>query len=196
MRAGRGNRRLAHPREQVLAAALAMISEQGLAALTMAGLGARLGTSGGHLLYYFGTKNKLLLETLRWSEDSYTVRREEIVHGTADLREGFVAFADLYLPEHGADPRWQLWLELWARAPYDEALARGQWELDTPWREGLARLLDRCLRDAHPDRVRSWIDRTLAMLDGFSLAVATGAPVERAHVLDLLAAHADELAAS
>lgn len=196
MSSGRVNRRLEQPHERVLAAALEMISEQGLSALTMASLGARLGTSGGHLLYYFGTKDHLLLETLRWSEDSYTARRDAIVAGTQDLDASFDAFVDLYLPEHPSDPRWLLWLELWARAPYDATLATGQWELEAPWRTALGQVLERCLgaRRARSAATAAWVDGTLAMLDGFSIAVVTGAPVERDAVRANLAGRVRDLA--
>lgn len=44
------------------------IAERGLDGLTMAGLGRQVGMSSGHLLYYFRTKDELLLQTLEWSE--------------------------------------------------------------------------------------------------------------------------------
>lgn len=47
------------------------IAEDGLAALTMSALAKRLGTSGGHILYYFGSKDRLLLEVLGWSERAH-----------------------------------------------------------------------------------------------------------------------------
>lgn len=199
MSKARVNRRLEQPRERVLATALDMISEGGLSALTMAALGARLGTSGGHLLYYFGTKDQLLLETLRWSEDSYAGRREAIASGSGgagdDLVAGLDAFVDLYLPEHPSDPRWLLWLELWARAPYDAELARGQWELEAPWRADLACILERCLgaEAASSPEVAVWVDGTLAMLDGFSIAVVTGAPVDRDAARRILVDRAGQL---
>ncbi|MGB8944903.1 MAG: helix-turn-helix domain-containing protein, partial [Streptomyces sp.] len=45
-----------------------MIAERGLEKLTMAALGREVGMSSGHLLYYFRTKDELLLRTLEWSE--------------------------------------------------------------------------------------------------------------------------------
>ncbi|HEX5988035.1 MAG TPA: TetR/AcrR family transcriptional regulator [Nocardioides sp.] len=188
MSSTRVNRRLEQPRERVLAATLEMIAEGGLSALTMAALGKRLGTSGGHLLYYFGTKDKLLLETLRWSEDSYTEQRGAIAAGTADLAESLDAFFDLYLPQHPADPRWLLWLELWARAPYDAELAAGEWELEQPWRADLHRILTRCLGEERAREITesTWVDGTIAMLDGFAIAVVTGAPIERKYAQQVL----------
>ncbi|WP_370290007.1 TetR/AcrR family transcriptional regulator [Nocardioides sp.] len=175
----RSNRRLEQPREQVLAATLDLIAEQGLAGVTMARLAERLGTSGGHLLYYFGTRDGLLLETLRWSEQRYAVEREPVL-AAAEARTGtegddpdaVVAFAEVYLPLDRADPRWLLWLELWARAPYDDDLAAAQRELDDLWHDDLVRLLGRVLPDlADPAGVST---RLRAMWDGFAIAIING----------------------
>lgn len=170
------NRRLAQPREQVLAAAVEMIAEHGLATLTMARLAERLGTSGGHLLYYFGTRDGLLLETLRWSEENYAAER-------APIRDDVLAFAAVYLPLDRRDPRWLLWLELWARAPYDEAMAQAQRDLDDAWHVDLVAVL----AAAHPtlaDPV-AVSQRLRAMWDGFAIAIINGGGRElRTEVLE------------
>ncbi|RAS31056.1 TetR family transcriptional regulator [Streptomyces avidinii] len=54
-------RNIAPPREDVLAAVMGTVAERGLDGLTMAGLGREVGMSSGHLLYYFRTKDELLL---------------------------------------------------------------------------------------------------------------------------------------
>lgn len=172
----RSNRRLERPREQVLATTLEMVAEQGLAKVTMASLAARLGTSGGHLLYYFGTRNGLLLETLRWSENAYAAQRAPILEkaekdgsGGADA---LVSFTDVYLALDERDPRWLLWLELWARAPYDAELAAAQHALDDEWHADLVRLLAAALPEV-PDR-EAVSERLRAMWDGFSIGIVTG----------------------
>jgi AcrR family transcriptional regulator len=175
----RSNRRLERPREQVLAATLEMVAEEGLAKVTMASLAARLGTSGGHLLYYFGTRNGLLLETLRWSEHEYALQRAPILEAAAQRPHeapadvaAAVSFADVYLALDQRDPRWLLWLELWARAPYDQELAAAQRAIDDDWHADLVRLLADTLphlsdRDGVSERLR-------AMWDGFSIGIVTG----------------------
>ena len=191
---GGSNRRLEQPRETTLAAALELIGERGLAGMTMAALGARLGTSGGHLLYYFGSKDQLLLETLRWSEEGYGEQRAALLRRPADV-DAVVAFADLFLPAHGDDERWLLWLELWARAPYDETLAAAQRELDAVWRRHLEAVLEAGVATGafRADGLGSWTERYLAMLDGFSISIVTGAPVTREAVLGHARAAAGEL---
>ncbi|MBC7275862.1 TetR/AcrR family transcriptional regulator [Nocardioides sp.] len=172
----RSNRRLERPREQVLAATLEMVAEEGLAKVTMASLAARLGTSGGHLLYYFGTRNGLLLETLRWSESEYAAQRapilEKVEQDGAGGVDALLSFTDVYLALDERDPRWLLWLELWARAPYDAELAAAQRAMDDDWHADLVRLFAAALpqvpgREALSERLR-------AMWDGFSIGIVTG----------------------
>ena len=175
MARARPNRRMDRPREQVLAAALAMIGEQGLGTVTMASLAARLGTSGGHLLYYFGTRDGLLLETLRWSEQEYAVERapraDRAAAGAGTLAT-LLEFSQVYLPIDDRDPRWLLWLELWARAPYDPELAAAQRELDDTWHRDLVVLLSACLPAVgDPDGVS---ERLRAMWDGFAISIVNG----------------------
>lgn len=176
----RTHRRLEQPREQVLATTLDLIAEQGLAGVTMARLAERLGTSGGHLLYYFGTRDGLLLETLRWSEQRYAVEREPVLAAALagegasreDAEVDLLAFAEVYLPVDAGDPRWLLWVELWARAPYDADLAAAQRELDDEWHTDLTRLLAHLRPDlADPAGVST---RLRAMWDGFAVAIVCG----------------------
>jgi AcrR family transcriptional regulator len=165
------------PREQVLTAALEMIGEHGLGKLTVASLAARLGTSGGHLLYYFKTRDGLLLETLRWSEAAFAEQRAPIVERAAGRTQrpdvgAVVDFADVYLAIDEGDPRWQLWLELWARAPYQPELAEAQREIDASWHVDLVALLRDALPD-HPDH-EGTSERLRAMWDGLSVGIVTG----------------------
>ncbi|NRQ33616.1 TetR family transcriptional regulator [Nonomuraea sp. NN258] len=181
--------RLERPREQMLEAAMAAITEHGLAQLTMAALARRLGTSGGHLLYYFGSKDHMLLETLKWSEERLAVRRDALLALDAPLPARLRAYVDLYLPVGPNDPRWVLWVEVWSRTLAVPELRDAQVELDRSWHRALVALLSRPEAESLSVRVR-------AMLDGFSTQLVVGVPgVEReaviAHALDLLGAGED-----
>jgi AcrR family transcriptional regulator len=178
VRVARQNRRMERPREQVLTTALDMVAEHGLGKLTMASLAARLGTSGGHLLYYFKTRDGLLLETLRWSEAAYAEQRAPVVeNASTTARErpdvaAVVDFADVYLAIDEKDPRWQLWLELWARAPYHPELAEAQREIDASWHVDLVSLLRAALPGRQDHEGTS--ERLRAMWDGLSVGIVTG----------------------
>ncbi|MFD0394886.1 TetR/AcrR family transcriptional regulator [Streptomyces nogalater] len=172
--AGRA-RRNAPPREEVLAAAMDMIAERGLEKLTMAGLGREVGMSSGHLLYYFRSKDELLLQTLEWSEGLGT-ERGRLLAGPGTARERLEAYVDLYVPEGHRDPHWTLWLEVWNRSQNadDDARAR-QAAIEGAWHRDLVALIAEGSRGGVPgvdaDRFAT---RTRALLDGFSIHVAIG----------------------
>ncbi|MFE7133638.1 TetR/AcrR family transcriptional regulator [Streptomyces sp. NPDC057638] len=185
-------RNVAPPRESVLAAAMATIAERGLDGLTMAGLGREVGMSSGHLLYYFRTKDELLLRTLEWSEERLGARRGELLSRQDPAAARLTAYAELYLPDGPRDPHWTLWLEVWQRSQSagDDARAR-QAAIERAWHRDLAALLAEGVsrgefRRLDPDRAAT---RLRALLDGFSVHVTVGLPgLTRAHAL----AHLDE----
>ncbi len=135
-------RNIAPPRESVLAAAMATIAERGLDGLTMAGLGREVGMSSGHLLYYFRTKDELLLRTLEWSEGRLGAERSALLSRQAPTAERLDAYVDLYVPDGPRDPHWTLWLEVWNRSQNadDEARAR-QAAIEGAWHRDLVALL-------------------------------------------------------
>ncbi|GAA1069013.1 TetR/AcrR family transcriptional regulator [Kitasatospora nipponensis] len=175
-------RRPARPREEVLAAAMAAIAEHGLARLTMAGLGKQLQMSAGHLLYYFGSKDQLLLETLRWSEEQLGVRRRAVLAATGlTAWERFAAYADLYLPDGPGDPRWILWVEVWGRSPASAEIRQGQLEIEAPWQADLEALIRDGAAEGTfaPGPAGERAVQVRAVLDGFSVPLAIGLPQVR-----------------
>lgn len=168
----------APPREDVLAAAMATIAARGLDGLTMAGLGREVGMSSGHLLYYFRTKDELLLRTLEWSEDRLGAERRALLTEPGTARERLDAYIGLYLPTGHRDPHWTLWLEVWGRSQNadDDARAR-QAAIEGPgtgtWWRCSPRGLAGEFRAVDADRFAT---RLRALLDGFSVHVTVGIP--------------------
>ncbi|WP_420079502.1 TetR/AcrR family transcriptional regulator [Streptomyces sp. JL4002] len=191
----RAARRNAPPREDVLAAAMATIAERGLEGLTMAGLGREVGMSSGHLLYYFRSKDELLLQTLEWSEAALGGERRALLSRRGPVAERLRAYVDLYVPTRPRDPHWTLWLEVWNRSqnagPQErerQAAIEGAWHRDLValLAEGISRGE---LRPVDAERVAT---RIRALLDGFSIQLAVGLPtLDRtailAHVHEFLA---------
>ncbi|MER6784525.1 TetR/AcrR family transcriptional regulator [Streptomyces sp. NPDC000658] len=172
-------RRNAPPREDVLAAAMGMIAERGLEKLTMAALGREVGMSSGHLLYYFHSKDELLLRTLEWSEGRLGAERARLLARAAPARERLDAYVGLYIPDGPRDPHWTLWLEVWNRSQNaaDDTDARDrQAAIEGAWHRDLVALLAEGIsrgefRRVDPDRFAA---RLRALLDGFSIHVAVG----------------------
>ncbi|MCY0920112.1 TetR/AcrR family transcriptional regulator [Streptomyces sp. H27-G5] len=163
--------------ERMLEEAMAAIAEDGLATLTMSALAERLGTSGGHILYYFGSKDRLLLEALRWSETQLTAERTELLGRRLTAHRKLALFVELYLPRGPRDPRWTLWIELWARTPSNEPLQAAQREIDDGWQRDLEALLDKGVRQgrfAADLDVPARASELLALLDGLSTRVVLG----------------------
>ncbi|MEV8456332.1 TetR/AcrR family transcriptional regulator [Streptomyces sp. NPDC052095] len=164
-------------RERMLEEAMTAIAEDGLASLTMSALAKRLGTSGGHILYYFGSKDRLLLEVLSWSENALAEERRTLLAGRAGAGRKLDLFLELYLPRGPRDPRWTLWIELWARTASNEPLRQAQAEIDRGWQEDLETLLAQGVRqgrfaaDLDP---AARADELLALLDGLSTRVVLG----------------------
>ncbi|MFI1935790.1 TetR/AcrR family transcriptional regulator [Streptomyces purpureus] len=163
--------------ERMLEEAMSAIAEDGLAALTMSALAERLGTSGGHILYYFGSKDRLLLEALRWSEAALTEERKALLARRVTAERKLDLFLELYLPRGPRDPRWTLWIELWARTPANEELRQAQEEMDLGWQQDLEALLARGVdagRFARDLDVPARASELLALLDGLSTRVVLG----------------------
>ncbi len=178
----------APPREDVLVAAMEMIAERGLEKLTMAALGRAVGMSSGHLLYYFHSKDELLLQTLEWSEGRLGAERGRLLtRASATVRERLDAYVDLYVPDGHRDPHWTLWLEVWNRSQNADDGARDrQAAIEGAWHRDLVALLAEGVsrgefRPVDPDRFAA---RLRALLDGFSIHVAIGLRgTDRAQVL-------------
>ncbi|WP_406384214.1 TetR/AcrR family transcriptional regulator [Streptomyces sp. NBC_01618] len=189
-------RNTAPPREDVLAAAMATIAERGLDGLTMAGLGRDVSMSSGHLLYYFRTKDELLLQTLEWSEGRLGVARRELLARQTSVRERLDAYVDLYIPDGHRDPHWTLWLEVWNRSQNADADARArQAAIEGAWHRDLVALLAEGgsrgeFRAVDADRFAT---RLRALLDGFSIHVAIGLPgTDRGRILTHVREFLDE----
>jgi AcrR family transcriptional regulator len=118
---------------RVLDAALEVIAERGLAATRISDIAERAGMSAGHVLYYFRTKDLLLMEALRHVEDRM---HTDVSHALALVPPGpqrLRRLLELNLPDGRADPGWTLWLEAWTLAPHDDTIRALVRELEERW---------------------------------------------------------------
>ncbi|MEU6315017.1 TetR/AcrR family transcriptional regulator [Streptomyces sp. NPDC047014] len=183
----RAARKNAPPREDVLAAAMATIAERGLDGLTMAGLGREVGMSSGHLLYYFRSKDELLLQTLEWSEAALGGERRALLARRGPVAERLRAYVDLYVPTRPRDPHWTLWLEVWNRSQNAGPAERErQAAIEGAWHRDLVALLAEGISrgEFRPVDAERTATRVRALLDGFSIQLAVGLPtLDRAAIL-------------
>jgi AcrR family transcriptional regulator len=125
-------------REQMLRAALDVIAERGYAESRIADVAERAGTSPALVIYYFKTKDQLLTEAIRFSEDSWYeagTRRMAAIPTAAGKLEEIVAMS--FLPEEDTEPTssWALWLDLWAQSVRHPEVAGVRQKFDERWRD-------------------------------------------------------------
>src|SRR2546430_12709099 len=92
-------------REQMLRAALEVIDERGYPETRIADVAERAGTSPALVIYYFKTKNQLLTEAIRYSEDRWYetgTSRMAAIDTAAGRLEELVAMT--CLPEADTEP--------------------------------------------------------------------------------------------
>lgn len=125
-------------REQMLRAALAVISERGYPDTRIADVADRAGISPALVIYYFKTRDRLLTEAIRYAEDGWyadSQRRMEALPTAAGRLEELVAMS--CLPEDDVEPHssWLLWLDFWAQAARNPEVASVRQNSDERWRE-------------------------------------------------------------
>lgn len=118
-----------HSREAILAAALEVAQEVGLAEVTYRLVGKRCGIPDRTVVYYFPTKNDLLIAVLEAVERKVREPMLELV-GDRDLTVG-QAVSGMWtaLATAEVDPLFRIYIELFGlaaarRPPYDELIAR------------------------------------------------------------------------
>ncbi|MEI7743387.1 MAG: TetR/AcrR family transcriptional regulator [Chloroflexota bacterium] len=110
-------------RDSVMRCAREAIASDGIGNVRLEDIAHRAGMSVGHVMYYFGTRDRLLLETLAWSETrELALLEEELAREPSRVRRA-ERFVERYLPQQPRDARWGMWFELvtTAGAPVLEA---------------------------------------------------------------------------
>jgi AcrR family transcriptional regulator len=136
-------------RTQMLEAAMEVIADRGLCDTRIADVAERAGSSPALVVYYFGTKEKLLTEALAYAEDLFYIEAFRELTGIEGASERLVRLIELACPpvvRREADEYWTLWVELWSRALRNDEAARKREALERRWRRVRA-VRPRALRD-------------------------------------------------
>ena len=179
-------------RPQILAAAAEVIAERGLAKTRIADVAERAETSSPAVLYWFGTKSKLLtaalMEDERRFDELMAERLESLDSPSAKLREVFGICAE--------DADWTLWLELWTRALHDEPMREAERQVERRWRAMLTEVIEEGRRTGEftTDSAESAALAIGAMIDGLAVQVTIRDPsVSRERMLEVCVASAETL---
>jgi AcrR family transcriptional regulator len=168
-------------REQMLRAALEVIIERGYAETRIADVAERTGTSPALVIYYFKTRDQLLTEAIRYSDDTWYA---EFLRRMAEIPTAAGRLAQLIamnsLP--GTDPEpgsyWTLWLDLWAFSPRSPGVAAVRQKSDERWRDAI-RSIVLAGQEAGEFEAVSADDFTItlaSLLDGLAIQIALDDP--------------------
>lgn len=165
-------------RIEMLRAAAELICERGFGDTRIADVAKRAGVSSALVIYYFGTRDRLLVDALRYSEESGYEAAERMLAEIPSLHDRLsflikwtcVPEADNEMP--GA---WGLWFDLWAQAFRHDEVKAGRVELDARWRSMIADAVRSADLDADVDP-RVFALEFSALLDGLSIQVALDDP--------------------
>jgi AcrR family transcriptional regulator len=196
-----GRRRLSEARRiQILDAAAQVIGRRGLCETRIADIASVAGTSSALVLYYFGSKDRLLAEALTYADERFYDETVEGLSKVGAARDRLVRLIDLSCPYERAGDRldtWVLWLELWNRAPRDADVAASRHRLDRRWRDAIADIV----RDGIGSGEFQAVDaddfalRFASLVDGLAIQVVLDDPdVPRSRMLEVcLRVAGDEL---
>jgi len=159
-------------RDRILKAAVELITEAGIDQVRVAEIGRRANMSSGQVMYYFTSKEHILLETLAWQDHQDLLRTRaalQKINGAWRQLERYIYY---YLPVGPSDPGWILWMEAWARSPHNRQVTQFLEELLAFWRDDLAAIVARGVEEgafAAPFSPDDFTLRFTALLDGLAI---------------------------
>jgi len=169
-----------------------VIAERGLAKTRIADVAERAETSSPAVLYWFGTKNKLLTAALhedeRLFDELVAERLEGLDSPAAKLRELFEICAE--------DANWTLWLELWTKSLHDEPMREAERQVEGRWRALLTEVIEagRSTGEFTTDSAENAALAIGAMIDGLAVQVTIEDPaVSRERMLAICVSTAETL---
>jgi AcrR family transcriptional regulator len=164
-------------RIEMLRAAAELICERGFGDTRIADVAKRAGVSSALVIYYFGTRDRLLVDALRYSEESFYEAAEQMLAEVPSLRERLSLLIQWTCVPEGAGEipgAWGLWFDLWAQAFRHDEIKAGRAELDARWRTMIIDALDSSDLSARDKRMFAL--EFSALLDGLSIQVALEDP--------------------
>lgn len=171
-------------RIEMLRAAAELICERGFGETRIADVAKRAGVSSALVIYYFGTRDRLLVDALRFSEGSFYEAAEKMLAEVPSLRERLSLLIKwTCVPEGDGENEipgaWGLWFDLWAQAFRHAEVKVGRVEADARWRKMIVDAVKSGMEAAelHTDiDARMFALEFAALLDGLSIQVALDDP--------------------
>jgi AcrR family transcriptional regulator len=184
-------------RPQILAASASVIATRGITGLRLADVADEAGVSVGTVQHYFGTRERLLMETFRYETNRAVERWFRAADNGTSAWQRILALVDIVLDEATFRERWTRWLQFWAVYARDARRRRMMGEIYEQWREPFRAVIQEGVASGEfrpAWSVEDAVDRVVALFDGLALQVlleAPGASIERMRELLVVSLAAD-----
>lgn len=168
-------------RTQILAAAAEHIAANGVGDTRIADVAKRADVSSALVIYYFGTRERLLVDALRFSEQKFYDAAETMLAEVGSVRDRLsLMIRSTCVPEAAGDipGAWGLWFDVWAQAFRHPEVAADRVELDARWRAMIVQVVSagQAAGDVGEVDVDRFVLTFAALLDGLSIQVALEDP--------------------
>jgi AcrR family transcriptional regulator len=163
-------------RRQIVVGTLEAIRAQPVADVPLAAIAAHVGLAPNHILYYFPSRDAVLIAAVEHGENALAEGRSERLQAVADPEQRLVAYVREYLPDDQHDPVWKLWIEGWARSTSREEFGEVGWEANLRWRADLEEALAHAVAAGASltDELTTVARRVNILLDGIAIHVLAG----------------------
>ena len=154
-------------------AALEEIRSQAVADVQLAAIAARAGLGPSHVLYYFGSRDEVLIAAVAHEEDRLAAGRGDRLRAVEDPVGRIAAYVGAYLPDDRRDPVWKLWIEGWLRSASRTEFAGVGEAADRRWVADLVDCLEHVTASGGtlPEPAPAYARRFLFYLDGLAVHV-------------------------
>ena len=171
-------------REEIVRAALEVISQRGFQDTRVADIAERAGTSAPAVLYHFESKGEILDAVVSLAEDRFYDGVEATLAEDVGPAERLVRFLESAARDEDGDgdatvAMWRVWLEIWTRALRERHTARTRRLLDRRWRAVLTATIAEGIAEGtfSPTVDATTAALTLAsLMDGLAVQFALGDP--------------------
>jgi AcrR family transcriptional regulator len=168
-------------RIEMLRAAAELICERGFWETRIADVAKRAGVSSALVIYYFGTRDRLLVDALRHSEESGYEAVRKMLAEVPSLRDRLslvIKWTCVPSTDNEIPGAWGLRFDLWAQAFRHQEVKAARVELDARWRGMIVDAIESAQSgelDVSVD-ARTFALEFGALLDGLSIRVALEDP--------------------
>lgn len=162
-----------------------------MAAVRIGDVASSLGVSPALVVYHFETKENLLAEALRHAAERDLLKLRRIMRAPGTTAERLMSALQWYAPT-GRSRGWLMWIDGWASATRDKAIAKVISDLQLEWTRAIAELIDEGAAEGAFDVADAFeaASRITALLDGLAVrTIVHGDRLSRETLLGWLTRH-------